>query len=305
MLVAAPAFAEEPIVKAAGSFATFQEDVANLEKAPIKTGKQLDAALDRMAGHSPTTLAKGYIAFGALNAAQSQGFSQGLDKIRKSYGDERVYSGLKTDMNYASRVPGGGEAVQAALNTALVEGAKTSTVGEQFEQKAYSLQKTPMKSEQAPKGAVRVAQLKAAQEKGRPVSSTFLAAMGGPAAGESQTEQGSRLLQQISAAMKIGPTPAYASSTNLTGGLRYKAQNRDTIDRMVTLAAYQEMDPSAQYASEQEDVMLDPKTKDCLEWSKLQLNQCVAASRFKYEHAFCLGRHALKDVGACMKNPVQ
>jgi len=305
ILLAAPAFAEEPIVKAAGSFVTFQEDVANLEKSPIKTGKQLDAALDRMAAHSPQSLSKGYISFGALNAAQSPGFNASLQKIRKSYGDDRLFSGLKTDMNYASRLPGSGEAVQAALNTALVEGAKASTVGEQFEQRAYSLQKTPMKAEKAPKGAVRVAQLKAAQEKGRPVSSTFLAAMNAPAAGESQTEQGSRLLQQISQALKIGPSSAYASSTSLTGGLKYKAQNRDTIDRMVTLAAYQELDPSSKLASEQETVMLDPKTKDCLEWSKLQLNQCVAASRFKYEHAFCLGRHALKDVGACMKNPVQ
>ena len=305
ILLAAPAFAEEPIVKAAGSYVTFQEDVANLEKSQVKTGKQLDAALDRMAGHSPKTLAKGYISFGALNAAQSQGFNASLEKVRKNYGEERLYTGLKTDMNYASRLPGSGDAVQAALNTALVEGAKASMVGEQFEQAAYSLQKLPMKTERAPAGAVRVAQLKAAQAKGRPVSSTFLAAMNAPAAGESQTEQGSRLLQQISQALKIGPSSAYASSTNLTGGLKYKAQNRETIDRMVTLAAYQELDPSAKFASEQEAVMLDPKTEGCLEWSKLQLNQCVSASRFKYEHAFCLGRHALKDVGACMKNPVQ
>jgi hypothetical protein len=304
-LLAAPALAEEPIVKAAGSFATFQEDVANLEKSPIKTGKQLDAALDRMAAHSPKSLSTGYISFGALNAAQSPSFNASLQKIRKSYGDDRLYSGLKSDMNYASRLPGSGDAVQAALNTALIEGAKASTVGEQLEQKAYSLQKLPMKSERAPVGAVRVAQLKAAQEKGRPVSSTFLAAMSSPAAGQSQTEQGSRLLQQISEALKIGPSSAYASSTSLTGGLKYKAQGRDTIDRMVTLAAYQELDPEAKRASEQEAVMMDPKTKDCLEWSKLQLNQCVSASRFKYEHAFCLGRHALKDVGACMKNPVQ
>jgi hypothetical protein len=305
LCAAAPALADEPIVKAAGSFVTFQEDVANLEKSEVKTGKQLDAALNRMAGHSPNTLAKGFISFGALNAAQSPSFNKSLTKIRSSYGEQKLYSGLSTDLNYASRLPGSGDAVQSALGVAMTQGSRTSAVGEMFEQKAYSLQKLPMKADKAPKGAVRVAELKAAAATGRPISSTFLAARNGPAAGESQTEQGSRLLQQISQSLKMGPSSAYAASDNVTGGLRYKPGGRETIDRMVTLAAYQSLGADDSRNAEEEKIMADPKTKDCLEWTKLQLNQCVSASRFKYEHAFCLGRHALKDVGACLKGPIQ
>ncbi|MET0547279.1 MAG: hypothetical protein ABWZ40_13315 [Caulobacterales bacterium] len=276
-----------------------------MENSKIKTGKQLDAALTRMAGHSPSTLSKGFISFGALNAAQSEGFNKSLNKIRNSYGDKRLYSGLKKDVNYASRLPGAGDAIQVALATSQREGAKAITVGEMFEQKAYAMQKLPMKNDKAPKGSVRVAELKAASANGRPTSKAFLAAMKSPAASGSKPDDSSGLLQQISQALKIGPSPAYAASSGVTGGLRYKAAGKETIDRMVTLAAYQSLGTGDKYSDEQEDVMADPKTKDCLEWAKLQLNQCVAASRFKYEHAFCLGRHALKDVGACMKAPLQ
>jgi hypothetical protein len=305
LLVAAPALADEPVVKAAGSYVTFQEDVAALEKAPVTSGKQLDAALDRMAGYSPDGLAKGFISFAALNAAQAPAFGKSLNKMRTTYGDEKLFKGLRTDLNYASRVPGAGDAVQTALNVSLKEGAKVTTLGESFEQKAYSLQKTPMKNEKAGNAQARVAQLKAAAATGKPISNTVLAAMNAAPAGGSAAEDGSRLLQQISQALKIGPDAAYAASPGIAGGLRYKPEGRATVDRMVTLAAYESLGAGESRASETAPIMLDPKTRDCLDWTKLHLNQCVSASRFKYEHAFCLGRHALKDVGACLKGSVQ
>jgi hypothetical protein len=32
----------------------------------------------------------------------------------------------------------------------------------------------------------------------------------------------------------------------------------------------------------------------------LQLYQCMSAARFRYENAFCLGQHGLRDIGTCI-----
>ena len=44
----------------------------------------------------------------------------------------------------------------------------------------------------------------------------------------------------------------------------------------------------------------DPRSRDCFEMAQLQLYQCMSAARFRYENAFCLGQHGLRDIGACI-----
>lgn len=41
------------------------------------------------------------------------------------------------------------------------------------------------------------------------------------------------------------------------------------------------------------------ETARCLNWAKLNLNQCVAAAHFPSEEAWCTGTHAIEEVRAC------
>ncbi len=41
--------------------------------------------------------------------------------------------------------------------------------------------------------------------------------------------------------------------------------------------------------------------KRCVTFSKLNMNQCVAAVRFPHEEAFCLGRHGVGELGECWR----
>ncbi len=39
----------------------------------------------------------------------------------------------------------------------------------------------------------------------------------------------------------------------------------------------------------------------CVNWSKLNLDQCIAATRFPEEEAFCLGRYGVEELGDCWR----
>lgn len=41
------------------------------------------------------------------------------------------------------------------------------------------------------------------------------------------------------------------------------------------------------------------ETTSCLNWSRLNLNQCIAAAHFPSEEAWCVGTHAVEEVRAC------
>ena len=47
-------------------------------------------------------------------------------------------------------------------------------------------------------------------------------------------------------------------------------------------------------------LLTDAKSEDCMKMAKLNLYQCLAVAGPHYEHAFCLGQHALMDTGQCV-----
>ena len=48
-----------------------------------------------------------------------------------------------------------------------------------------------------------------------------------------------------------------------------------------------------------EALSIDPGNEACLNWSKLNLYQCIAASKPAYEDMFCLGKHIVRDIAMC------
>jgi hypothetical protein len=81
---------------------------------------------------------------------------------------------------------------------------------------------------------------------------------------------------------------------------RLDAPRGEAVGRMLSIAALQSLGGTQENASAVSQLMLDPRSRDCLEMAQLQLYQCMSAARFRYENAFCLGQHALRDVGTCI-----
>ncbi|MEJ0060474.1 MAG: hypothetical protein WDM79_13270 [Terricaulis sp.] len=69
---------------------------------------------------------------------------------------------------------------------------------------------------------------------------------------------------------------------------------------MTSIAALEALNATEDHSSAISQLMNDPRSRDCLEMAQLQLYQCMSAARFRYENAFCLGEHGLRNVGTCI-----
>ena len=81
---------------------------------------------------------------------------------------------------------------------------------------------------------------------------------------------------------------------------RVNATRGSALDRMAAVAALQALDAAESNQSAVMTLINDQRSRDCFEMAQLQLYQCMSAARFRYENAFCLGQHGLRDVGTCI-----
>lgn len=101
-------------------------------------------------------------------------------------------------------------------------------------------------------------------------------------AGESLMERAGALLAALS---PISPAHAYSPTV---------------MNRILTLAAYQVMDGSMDAGA----MAHRNATGRCLNWARLNLDQCIAAARFPSEEAYCTGKHGVEEVRTCFAEAV-
>jgi hypothetical protein len=92
--------------------------------------------------------------------------------------------------------------------------------------------------------------------------------------------------------VEVASTPNNQWRVNHTRG--------EALDRMAAVAALQALDAVDANQSAVSRLISDPRSRDCFEMAQLQLYQCMSAARFRYENAFCLGQHGLRDIGQCI-----
>jgi hypothetical protein len=97
-----------------------------------------------------------------------------------------------------------------------------------------------------------------------------------------------------------GPDVVEVASAPVTYQWRVNPTRGEALDRMAAVAALQALDAVDSNQSAVSRLIADPRSRDCLEMAQLQLYQCMSAARFRYENAFCLGQHGLRDVGTCI-----
>lgn len=101
-------------------------------------------------------------------------------------------------------------------------------------------------------------------------------------------------------ALRGGTEVVEVASAPVTFQWRVNATRGEALDRMSAVAALQALGAVDANQSAVSRLISDPRSRDCLEMAQLQLYQCMSAARFRYENAFCLGQHGLRDVGMCI-----
>lgn len=300
----------EPLASSVGNYAAFQNDISALETGALGTADELERALDRAAGVNREALTRGWIAYGALTAAQSPEFVKAVRDTAAHYGRDVMIRGLTLDPGYAQTLKGGEDAARLALTAARADGARVFLVGERYKELAYSLQKQRWANQIAPQQPARVQRMKrlANDAATRNVDAVMAPRLQAAAASFSPwsdpTQFGGANFWDTFRTTPVAPTAQLTALATPAPApvLRAHHDRVQTINRMTTLAALYALDATKEPAAQADRLLAEGSTSRCLELAQVQFYQCMSAARFRYENAFCLGEHALKDMGSCIKN---
>src|SRR5262245_27788619 len=108
------------------AYALYQTDVSTLLDVDIENARTVDAARARLARHNSDQVSRGWIAYGALTAAQSDRFSSSIERLIRREGRNAVLRQLREDAGYARRQQNSGQAVQLILSAASADSARAA-----------------------------------------------------------------------------------------------------------------------------------------------------------------------------------
>lgn len=298
-----------PLVQEAGGYALFQEDVSGLEADPFSSVEEIDHGLEVVASHSPERLARAWMAYSALVAAQSPAFVDGVRETADYYGRDAMIAGLRNDPSYAGQVAGADTARQAVLSAVSSDVTRLREVSATVKSQAYSLQNDSWASARSADSDTRIAWLDSAAVQARFASAAMLESLAAPGAvGSDRMDELAAVSANFWSAFRLGPAAAYAAVpgsqlpvVTLTPSPRYQS----TVDQVITLAALEALDAaSSADAASLSPLLNEPSTQMCMTMARLHFQQCVAASHYRYEDPFCIAEHGVKDVSDCFSKVV-
>src|SRR5690606_11828321 len=89
------------------AYALYQHDDSVLLDLDVDSAQAVNGALARLSRHNPARVSRGWIAYGALTAAQSPAFAAGVERRVREAGRAEVLRQLRGDLSYARRQPAG------------------------------------------------------------------------------------------------------------------------------------------------------------------------------------------------------
>ncbi len=284
------------------AYAAYQSDVSELRSSTPRDAGTLETALDRVARHNRDELTRGWIAYGAQTAAQSPAFVQGVRDAASYYGRDAVIWAVTVDPAYARSLRGGQEATRMLLDSANADSQRIISVADRYQELAYSIQRQRWANAVAPAQAARVQRVRTLGREGAPddavpsaVGPRLTVATLSVQPSDPTAYGGRRFWDAVRGGdqvVEVASTPNVRWQPNVT--------RAEALDRMSAVAALQALDAVDTNQSAVSRLISDPRSRDCIEMAQLQLYQCMSAARFRYENAFCLGQHGLRDIGTCI-----
>ncbi|MGE0662882.1 MAG: hypothetical protein AB7H66_13630 [Hyphomonadaceae bacterium] len=288
LLCSAPAYADE-VHDALEAYASYQNDVSALLDSEIAGAQDVDAALARLQRHDTERVARGWIAYGALTAAQSPDFATMIQRSARGRDRASVIGQLRGTVSYAREQRGSPQAVQLILNAAGADGARISLLAERFDRFARS----PAASRNAANaqngaGTIRISPAMRDRLRVTPLSARPMSEIG---------DFGGR-----------GFWDSLAGRSASSPRVRNRREDDEYVsvtDHMLTLGAIVAAGATRTERRRVSALLDEPLMQHCLHMQRLQLRQCVGVSVNASERAYCLGQHALAGPGQCFSAVVR
>ncbi|MEQ8556802.1 MAG: hypothetical protein RIB03_00660 [Henriciella sp.] len=297
------ATAPDPLSSAAAVYATFHGDVTDIKRNSFKSSSDIQTALEELGGQNSEQLTRGWMAYSALVASQNPEFRAAVRDIEGFYGKDVFVRGLQNDVRYARSLNGGNSAVRSALGAVDADSKRLATTAAFVKEQAYSLQGQGWAKGRVGDSGAIATQLRASSLTGRPARKDMVSAFSAPgidtvlvSAGKSGAPS---IWENVSSAASAIRVPDVASAIGISN--RGIASGKEPIaDQIATLAAYRVIGGDGAAAAPMQRAMTEKQTAGCLNMAQLNLQQCVAAAHQHFEVPFCIGEHALAEVGTCI-----
>lgn len=243
----------------AQDYAVFQSVLNDASTLKLNTPNQVRHVLQQLRYSEPKRIARGWIAYRALIAARDPAFARGVQARVAAEGRDNVLANLSGRGVYARRIDGAGSATAAVIETIAADNVKMATLSQRFLTAARDFQSKKWGS------------LTPLPEE-RTVDTAAL-------------EEGRGVFEAIKREFSPVST-AHAASAPL-------------MEQVLAVAARHVIDEQEAQSQLIDSFTANSNSTRCLRWARLNLNQCLAASHFPSEEAWCTGKHGLEDVRAC------
>ena len=293
----------DTISNSAAVYATFQGDVTDVKTTPFGSATDIESALNNLGGQNADELTKGWIAYSALIASQNDEFRASVRDIESFYGRDVMVTGLRNDVRYARTLSGGNDALAAALSAMIADQDHIDGAAAYVKEQAYSLQGTGWAKARIGNSGRLADALNSASSIGREARPTMLAAFSAPDIDAVLAQAGvsgaGSLWTDVSGAASTIRLPAIATSFS-QDQVTIATGKEPIADRIATLAAYRIIGEEDDGSATIHSAMSERTTRNCVKTAQLNLQQCVAAAHQQFEVPFCIGEHALAEIGTCI-----
>ena len=274
-----PVALNSTVAEAAAVYMAFTRDMAALEGG-FTSPEEIQAALRRGSTYDPDQISRGLVAYASILALQSPEFVSGVRGLGVDFETrQKLVADIVADPAYAATLPGAEAAaglVMAALSADINALGRAANL---IENDAYAIQARydPRRSWGVAEVIDREGRLEAAKARSAaPIT---------PDAAET-----ARLL----AAAHSGAGLAVGAAEPR------KPPYPPAVVNGLALAALAALGYAGDNARPNTDALqYDFVSQRCFNMSKLNLFQCLAASRPSYEDMFCVGRHVARDLATC------
>ncbi|HPF24854.1 MAG: hypothetical protein R3C08_06305 [Hyphomonas sp.] len=294
----------DAISNSAAVYATYQSEVTDVKSKPLGSASDIDNALNSLGGHNPDQLSKGWISYSALIASQDPEYRAAVRDIADFYGRDVMMNGLANDVRYARTLNGGDNAVSASLAATEADSRRLTSAAAYVKEQAYSLQAAGWAKAKIGNSRAKATSLDKIQKAGIPASAPLVSAFSAADIDGVLTQAGvagaPSLWDNVSSAASAVRFPASVTSGLNLNRKRVKYGKEPVADQIATLAAFRVLGSDAATPAQMSSAMSERETRGCMNMANLNLQQCVAAANQQYEVPFCIGEHALADVGKCI-----
>jgi hypothetical protein len=329
-----------PVGQGAALYRDYLADAEQIRDITLTSPQVINDVVARIARHPGQRLARASIAYGGLVAVQDAAFVAGVRETAAFYGKDAMLRGLTLDARYVRSLKGGEGAARGVARAIRADAQALDAIALRYQMDAYGLQKQTWALARIPDVRQRVAAARALPIAARTGDAALATGFAAPvpavydAAAALARAQGffpqfplGTLADRLEPVIvtppppapppppppaptrrgaRNAPAPVAAAAPIATAPPPPPPPAADTapLNRMVTLGAMLALGATDEPAVQTRQVMEDRLYDGCFESARLNLNQCIAASRFHYETPFCIAKHPVGEVAKCLGEAV-